>query len=60
MSAEQDPDAALMMRVKQGDSVAFAELVDKIQAAGDERRLPDAARRDGGRGPGPDGLCAGL
>ena len=29
MSAEQDPDAALMLRVKQGDSSAFSELVDK-------------------------------
>lgn len=31
MSAEQDPDAALMLRVKQGDSSAFAELVDKYK-----------------------------
>jgi RNA polymerase sigma-70 factor, ECF subfamily len=31
MSAEQDPDAALMMRVKQGDGVAFAALVDKYK-----------------------------
>ena len=31
MSAEQDPDAALMIRVKEGDSVAFAELVDKYK-----------------------------
>jgi RNA polymerase sigma-70 factor (ECF subfamily) len=31
MSAELDPDAALMLRVKQGDSAAFAELVDKYK-----------------------------
>jgi len=31
MSAEPDPDAALMLRVKQGDTVAFAELVDKYK-----------------------------
>jgi RNA polymerase sigma factor, sigma-70 family len=31
MSAEFDPDAALMLRVKQGDTVAFAELVDKYK-----------------------------
>ena len=31
MSAELDPDAALMLRVKQGDSTAFAELVDKYK-----------------------------
>jgi RNA polymerase sigma-70 factor (ECF subfamily) len=31
MSAEQDPDAALMLRVKQGDSGAFAVLVDKYK-----------------------------
>jgi RNA polymerase sigma-70 factor, ECF subfamily len=31
MSAEQDPDAALMMRVKQGDAASFAELVDKYK-----------------------------
>jgi RNA polymerase sigma-70 factor (ECF subfamily) len=31
MSAELDPDAALMLRVKQGDSGAFAELVDKYK-----------------------------
>jgi len=31
MSAETDPDAALMLRVKQGDSRAFAELVDKYK-----------------------------
>src|SRR6266487_865933 len=28
---EPDPDAALMMRVKQGDSTAFAQLVDKYK-----------------------------
>ena len=31
MSAEPDPDAALMLRVKQGDSDAFAPLVDKYK-----------------------------
>src|SRR5882724_7871213 len=31
MSAEQDPDAALMLRVKQGDSDAFAQLVEKYK-----------------------------
>jgi RNA polymerase sigma-70 factor (ECF subfamily) len=31
MSAELDPDAALMLRVKQGDGVAFADLVDKYK-----------------------------
>jgi RNA polymerase sigma-70 factor, ECF subfamily len=31
MSSAADPDAALMLRVKQGDMVAFAELVDKYK-----------------------------
>ncbi len=31
MSAELDPDAALMLRVKQGDLAAFSELVDKYK-----------------------------
>jgi RNA polymerase sigma-70 factor (ECF subfamily) len=31
MSAELDPDAALMLRVKQGDTTAFAQLVDKYK-----------------------------
>lgn len=31
MSAELDPDAALMLRVKQGDMAAFEELVDKYK-----------------------------
>ncbi len=31
MSGEADPDAALMLRVKQGDTAAFAELVDKYK-----------------------------
>jgi RNA polymerase sigma-70 factor (ECF subfamily) len=31
MSAEQDPDAALMLRVRQGDTAAFAELVEKYK-----------------------------
>jgi RNA polymerase sigma-70 factor, ECF subfamily len=31
MSAELDADAALMLRVKQGDNAAFADLVDKYK-----------------------------
>jgi RNA polymerase sigma-70 factor, ECF subfamily len=31
MSATADPDAALMLRVKQGDTAAFVELVDKYK-----------------------------
>jgi RNA polymerase sigma-70 factor (ECF subfamily) len=31
MSSESDPDAALMLRVKQGDHGAFATLVDKYK-----------------------------
>jgi RNA polymerase sigma-70 factor (ECF subfamily) len=31
MAAMPDPDAALMLRVKQGDTRAFAELVDKYK-----------------------------
>ena len=31
MSAELDPDAALMLRVKEGDASAFTELVDKYK-----------------------------
>lgn len=31
MPAELDPDAALMLRVKQGDAMAFATLVDKYK-----------------------------
>ena len=31
MSAELEPDAALMLRVKQGDGAAFAGLVDKYK-----------------------------
>ena len=31
MPAEHDPDAALMLRVKQGDTGAFTELVDKYK-----------------------------
>jgi RNA polymerase sigma-70 factor (ECF subfamily) len=31
MPAPPDPDAALMLRVKQGDTAAFAELVDKYK-----------------------------
>lgn len=33
MPAEADPDAALMLRVKQGDHDAFAALVDKYKQA---------------------------
>jgi RNA polymerase sigma-70 factor, ECF subfamily len=31
MAGEIEPDAALMMRVKQGDNAAFAELVDRYK-----------------------------
>src|SRR5262245_49689527 len=31
MSAEHDPDTALMLRVKQGDTDAFTQLVDKYK-----------------------------
>src|SRR6266481_7984787 len=31
MPSEHDPDAALMLRVKQGDMGAFTELVDKYK-----------------------------
>ncbi|HXP58876.1 MAG TPA: sigma-70 family RNA polymerase sigma factor [Dongiaceae bacterium] len=31
MSSELEPDAALMLRVKQGDGAAFAELVDRYK-----------------------------
>ncbi len=31
MAAEMDPDAALMLRVKRGDTSAFAQLVDKYK-----------------------------
>ena len=31
MSADQEPDAALMLRVKQGESIAFALLVDRYK-----------------------------
>lgn len=31
MPAHADPDAALMLRVKQGDTAAFADLVDKYK-----------------------------
>src|SRR6266403_5108298 len=31
MPSEHDPDAALMLRVKQGDMGAFADLVDKYK-----------------------------
>jgi len=31
MPAEMEPDAALMLRVKQGDTAAFEELVDKYK-----------------------------
>ena len=31
MSADMDPDAALMLRVKQGDTTAFVQLMDKYK-----------------------------
>src|SRR5260221_4413812 len=31
MAVNPDPDAALMLRVKRGDTVAFSELVDKYK-----------------------------
>ena len=31
MPANLDPDAALMLRVKQGDTAAFTELVEKYK-----------------------------
>ena len=31
MPANLDPDAALMLRVKRGDTAAFTELVDKYK-----------------------------
>ena len=31
MSSELEPDATLMLRVKQGDGAAFAELVDRYK-----------------------------
>ena len=31
MPADLDPDAALMLRVKQGDAAAFTQLVDKYK-----------------------------
>ena len=31
MPGETDPDAALMMKVKEGDMTAFAELADKYK-----------------------------
>ncbi len=49
MPCLDDPDAALMTRVKQGDTVAFAELVEKYQqriANFIYRTLPDAAEAE--------------
>jgi RNA polymerase sigma-70 factor (ECF subfamily) len=49
MSADLDPDAALMLRVKQGDVGAFEELVEKYQQPITNliyRTLPDAAEAE--------------
>ncbi len=49
MSAELDPDAALMLRVKQGDMVAFEELVEKYKQPVINllyRTLPDATEAE--------------
>ncbi len=40
MADKNDPDIALMLRVKEGDLSAYEALVEKIQTAGDEPRLP--------------------
>jgi len=49
MSTSPDPDAALMLRVKQGDRDAFAELVEKYQQPVMNlvyRTLPDATEAE--------------
>src|SRR5262245_28615328 len=49
MFTAQDPDAALMLRVKQGDRSAFEELVDKYKQPVMNlvyRTLPDAAEAE--------------
>ncbi|MBI4660189.1 MAG: sigma-70 family RNA polymerase sigma factor [Verrucomicrobia bacterium] len=49
MAANQDPDAALMLRVKQGDTRAFEELVEKYKQPVMNllyRTLPDAAEAE--------------
>ena len=49
MGAEHDPDAALMLRVKQGDRAAFEILVDKYKQPVFNliyRTLPDAAEAE--------------
>jgi RNA polymerase sigma-70 factor, ECF subfamily len=49
MSAIVDPDAALMLRVKQGDMVAFEELVEKYKQPVINllyRTLPDATEAE--------------
>src|SRR5437870_10772404 len=49
MSANPDPDAALMLRVKQGDMTAFEELVEKYKQPIINiiyRTLPDATEAE--------------
>jgi RNA polymerase sigma-70 factor, ECF subfamily len=49
MSTSPDPDAALMLRVKQGDSAAFQELVEKYKQPVMNlvyRTLPDATEAE--------------
>src|SRR5438477_2407186 len=49
MSAVIDPDAALMLRVREGDREAFAELVDKYKQPVMNlayRTLPDATEAE--------------
>lgn len=49
MSANPDPDAEIMLRVKQGDMAAFEELVDKYKQPVINliyRTLPDAAEAE--------------
>jgi RNA polymerase sigma-70 factor, ECF subfamily len=49
MSTDQDPDAALMLRVKQGDMAAFEDLVEKYKQPVINliyRTLPDATEAE--------------
>lgn len=49
MTGQPDPDAALMLRVREGDREAFAELVEKYQRPVISilyRTLPDAAEAE--------------
>jgi RNA polymerase sigma-70 factor (ECF subfamily) len=49
MAYDQDPDAALMLRVKQGDTAAFEELVEKYKQPVMNliyRTLPDATEAE--------------